>query len=245
MSEPTVPVVARQELGLVGRFIGVITSPRPTMEAVVARPKWLAMAILVTLVTAGLTGWFQSTEVGRQATLDESVRKIEAFGMTVSDQMHEQMRKGIMEPSLARQAFSVAMMVALPAVFWAAIAGMAMVVFGALMGGSGSFKQAFAVVVHSSVISTIGVLVVTPLNYARESLSSATNLAVLLPFLPEGSFLARLFGMVDVFTVWWVAVLAIGVAVAFQKRTRTVAFVLFGIYAVIAIGFAAVMAARS
>ena len=47
------------------------------------------------------------------------------------------------------------------------------------------------------MISALGTLFLTPLNYFRESLSSATNLGVFLPFLPEGSFLARLVGMVD------------------------------------------------
>ena len=46
--------------------------------------------------------WFQSTEVGQQATLDESIRRMQAFGMNVSDQMYEAMRKGIMEPSPTR-----------------------------------------------------------------------------------------------------------------------------------------------
>jgi len=45
--------------------------------------------------------------------------------------------------------------------------------------------------------------------------------------------------------VWWVTSLAIGVAVTYKKKTAGVAMVLFGVYAVIAIGYAAFMAARS
>ncbi|HEY3381638.1 MAG TPA: YIP1 family protein [Vicinamibacterales bacterium] len=244
-ADTTVTVSSVPPKGLVTRLVGVITSPRDTFAAVVAHPQWIGMALLVILVTAGSGAWFQSTEVGKQATLDEAIRQVEAFGMTVSGPMEAEMRKGIMDPSLGRQVFSIAMMAIMPPIVWAVIAGLAMLVFGALMGGKGSFKQAFAVVVHSSAIGVIGALVLTPVNYLRESLTSATNLAVLMPFLPEGSFLARLLGMADIFRIWWVAVLAIGIGMAFQKKTRTVAFVLFGIYAVIAIGFAAFMAARS
>ena len=39
--------------------------------------------------------------------------------------------------------------------------------------------------------------------------------------------------------------LAIGLAVTYKKKTGGVAIVLFGVYAVIAIGYAAFMAARS
>ena len=136
-------------------------------------------------------------------------------------------------------------MVAFPAIIWAVLAGILFLIFGVFTGGSATFKQLFAVVVHSGVVSAVGTLVVTPMNYFRQTLSSATNLGVFLPFLPEGSFFARLAGMVDLFLIWWLTVLAIGVAVTYKKKTGGVAAIVFGIYAVIALGFAAFMAARS
>jgi hypothetical protein len=224
------------------RFIGVLVSPRETFQAVAARPTWLMMALVVILITGGSQMWFQSTEVGRQAALDDAVRRVEAFGMKVNDEMYEGMRKGIMEPNTARVAASAAAMIVIPPVIWAAVAGLLLLIVGALMGGTGTFKQLYAVVVHSSVVSAVGTLILTPVNYQRASMSSATNLAVFFPFLPEGSFLARLLGMADVFTIWWVAVLAIGVAVVSRKKTGTVAGVLCGVYGVIAVAIAAIMA---
>ena len=57
-----------------------------------------------------------------------------------------------------------------------------------------------------------GALFTGPLNYFRGSMSSATNLSVVLPMIDEHSFLGRLLGMIDLFMVWWVVVLAIGLA---------------------------------
>jgi len=37
---------------LLARFIGIITSPRATFEAVVAHPRWLGMLVLTTVVIA-------------------------------------------------------------------------------------------------------------------------------------------------------------------------------------------------
>ncbi len=245
MNESAATTSVVPDKNLVARLIGVITSPRETFEAVAAHPSWLLMAVVVIILTAAPTMWFQSTEIGRQATLDESVRQMQAFGFPVSDQAYDALRKSIMEPTPARMAISAVAMVAMPLIMWAIIAGLAMGIVGVLMSGAGTFKQAFSAVVHSSVIGVIGVFVVTPLNYARESLTSATNLGVLMPFLPDGSFLARLFGMMDLFRLWWLAVLAIGFAVVFKKKTGTMATLVFGIYAVFALGFAAFMAARS
>jgi hypothetical protein len=246
MSDTAATTSVVPDKNLMARFIGVITSPRETFEVVAAHPSWLWMALVVIVLTAAPTMWFQSTEIGRQAALDESVRYMQSFGMNVSDQMYEAIRKSVMEPSMARQVGTLAAMAVMPLAVWALIAGLAMGVVGVLMGGSsGTFKKTFAAVIHSSVIGIIGVWVITPLNYARESMTSATNLAVLLPFLPEGSFLARFLGMMDVFRLWWLFVLAIGFGVVFKKKTSTIGWLIFGIYAVIAVGFAAFMAARS
>ena len=73
--------------------------------------------------------------------------------------------------------------------------------FNAALGGTSTFKQLFAVLVHSSAPTVLQQLFVTPLNYVRESMSSATNLAVFLPMLAEQSFPAKLLGMVDFFMI--------------------------------------------
>ena len=99
-----------------------------------------------------------------------------------------------MEPPPWRVALSAATMVVVPLVIWAVIAGLAVPGVRVSTGGQATFKQVFAVVVHSAVVSAVGTVIMTPVNYFRESLSSATNLGVFLPFLPEGSFLARLAG---------------------------------------------------
>ncbi len=244
MTETTVPAPSAPEKGPGARFFGVLFSPTETFQAVAAKPTWLVIALIVIVLTGGSQLWFQSTEVGRQATLDETIRKTEALGFKVSDQMYEGIRQGIMEPAPWRVALSAVAMVVTPLIMWAAIAGILFLVFAAT-GGQATFKQVFAVVVHSSVVTSVGTLIMTPVNYLRESLSSATNLGVFLPFLPEGSFVARLAGMVDVFLVWWVMVMAIGLAVCYRKKTRGVVTWLFVVYGVIAVAFAAFMAMRS
>src|SRR4029078_10549274 len=102
----------------------------------------------------------------------------------------------------------------------AALAGILFVVFNAIMGGNATFKQVYSVVVHAGAISALGQLFTGPLNYFRETMASATNLSVLLPMLTEGSFLARLAGMIDLFVVWWVFVLAVGISVLYRRRTQ-------------------------
>ena len=222
---------------LVARFIGIITAPRATFESVVAHPRWLGMLVLTTVLVAAGAVLPMTTEEGRQATLDMQVRQMESFGRPVNDEMYAQMQK----QSRFTPYMTGAGVLIMSPIMSLIIAGVLFAVFNAAMGGTASFKQIFAVVVHSGVISALGQMFTGPLNYFRQSMASATNLAVMLPMLEEGSFLARLAGMIDLFLIWWVIVLAIGLAVLNRRKTQPIAMTLFAVYAVIALVAAAVM----
>jgi Yip1-like protein len=109
------------------------------------------------------------------------------------------------------------------------------------MGGEASFKQVLAVVVSAGAVSALGTVFTGPLNYFRGAVGSATNLRVLLPMVDEKSFVGRLLGMADLFVIWWLVVLAIGIAVLYRRRTQPIAIALLGLYAVIALAVAAFM----
>jgi hypothetical protein len=108
-------------------------------------------------------------------------------------------------------------------------------VFNAALGGDATFKQVYAVVAHSGILIAVQQLFTLPLDYARETMSSPTNLAVFLPFLDEGSFFARLLGSIDLFRIWWIVNLAIGMAVLYKRRTAPIATTMLVLYAAIAL----------
>jgi hypothetical protein len=83
----------------------------------------------------------------------------------------------------------------------------------------------------------------TPLAYARETLSSATSLAVFAPFLDDSSFAARALGSVDLFVLWWIVSLAIGLGVLHHRRTGPIATTLIAVYVAIGVVVAAVKTA--
>jgi hypothetical protein len=225
---------------VLARILGVIFSPRATFEHIVADPKWLGALVIILVAMGAISFAFMSTEVGREAVLAKQLDSMEAFGMQITPEVEARLEEG-MDRAKYLSVFN--------GLFWAvllaAIAGILYAVFSAALGGTATFKQAFAVTVYSSVITVVQQLFSTPLAYARGSLDSSTNLAVLLPMLDDTSFLARLLGTIDLFWIWWIVVLAIGLAVLYRRRTQPILMTFFGIYAVIAIGIAAVMASRN
>lgn len=238
----TEPLIQRPPApSLMSRFIGVITSPRQTFEQIVAAPRVGGALALVALIGALTMGGFLSTEVGKQAWLDQQVTATETWtGQPMSDQQYAAQERfskyaGIMG--------AVQMIVSIP-LMALIIGGIMFAIFNALMGGAATFKQVMAVVAHSQFISALAFLVTTPINYAKGAMTGSTSLAVLFPMLDESSFVARLLGMLDLFAIWWLFVLAIGLAVLYRRKTSSVATVLFGIYAVIALGVASFLSSR-
>ena len=115
------------------------------------------------------------------------------------------------------------------------VAAIAWAIFNAALGGDASFRQVFSVVAHSSVVLALQSLFTMPLDYARETLSSPTNLAIFLPFLDETTFPARLLGSIELFVIWWTISLAIGLGVLYRRRTVPIAASMLAVYAVIAL----------
>src|SRR6266545_2188921 len=127
------------------------------------------------------------------------VRQMESFGRTMTDAQYRRMEQFA---GMSKYFGALGQIVTLP-VMALIVAGVAFAVFNAALGGDATFKQVYAVVAHSGVVVAVQQLFVLPLDYARETLSSPTNLTVFLPFLDENSFPARLLGSIDLFVIWW------------------------------------------
>ena len=226
---------------LITRLVGVIFSPKDTFGKIVARPRWVGALAVVTLVVATLSFAFLSTEVGQSAWLDQQVRQTEAFSGQVTEQQITQFES--IAPKVAY--FGGGFTLVLVPIFNLVLSGILLAVFNAILGGSASFKQVAAVLAHSGAVSILQQLFIFPLNYARESMSSATNLGLLVPFLDEGNLVARFLGTIDLFIIWWLLVLAIGLGVLYRRPTAPIFWSFMGVYVVIALVIALVMRGAS
>jgi hypothetical protein len=226
---------------LPARIIGVLTAPRATYADVAARPRWAGIMAFVIVVGAGATFAFLSTEVGKHAMLDQQLRMMESFGVKLNDAAYQKMEQGV---DTARYTGPIFQAIFLP-LLALIVAGLAILVFNAILGGSAAFKQVYAIVAHSGVVITVAGLFGLPLAYVRETMSSSTSLAVFLPFLDESSFAARFLGAIDLFQIWWLVSLAIGLGVLYRRRTGPIAVSLIGVYVTIGLIVAAVKTALS
>jgi len=199
--------------------------------------------LMTFLVTAGCGVVFMQTSVGQQALVDQWERSALAFGRDVDDERYAEL------VAMSEYGSLYALLAALAGgpVLSCAVAGMTFGVFRRLPAAQDgerreprgvSYTQVLAVVAHAGVVLALRPIVAAPFNYARETLASPTTLGQLLPIFDEVSPPARFFGAIDLFVVWWVIVLAMGVALLYRRSTRATVSAFMGVY----LGFAALLA---
>jgi hypothetical protein len=204
------------------------------MAEVVRHPAFITTWAVVLLVVAVCGGLLLSTAVGEQALVDERVRVVEALGGRVDDAEYARLKAS---PPVSVYLTSGGRLLLTPPVTLLVAAGLA--ALARLDGVRVTFVTALAIAVHATVVLALQQVIATPVQYLYESLTSPTNVAGVIRVFDEGSWPARLLGTIDVFGVWWMWLLAVGVAAATGRPARRYAWRLLAVY----VGVAALVAA--
>jgi hypothetical protein len=209
------------------------------MTAVAASPRWIAILAILTVATAGSRVAVFETRVGRLALVDEWERTALAFGQEVDDVRYTQLRE------LSTHAVTYGLGTALlnGPVLTLAVATAVFLLFGAANRKRASFTQVCAVVVCASVPLAMRQIVASVSTDVSESTANATSIGTWWSTLNETSAAARFVGALDLFVIWWVILLAIGIGVLYQRSSRRLAVTFLGAYAGFALVLAGTMAA--
>lgn len=166
------------------------------------------------------------TRVGQLAALDQQVRQLESFGAAINDETYAELRRWVpYRPAIS----AVLILIGWP-VLWVGLAAILKVIGdrtspkrrGREGGAQPTFAQVLTVVVHASSVFAVRSMIAAPVNYARESIGGATSLSILMPAFGESTFPARLLGAVDIFVVWWVVLVAMGLGILYETRAVSV-----------------------
>lgn len=216
------------------RVWGVFRRPRATMDEVARHPAFITPWALVLLAVAVCGGLLLSTEVGRQALVDERVRVTEALGQRVDDAEYARLQAN---PPVSVYLTSGGRLLLTPPV--TIVVALGLLLLARLDGAKVPFVTALAITVHATVILALQQIVATPFHYVQEALTSPTTVAGLLRVFDEGSWPSRLFGTIDVFGLWWMWLMSLGLAAATGQPARRYLVRTLAVY----VGVAAVVAA--
>jgi hypothetical protein len=209
---------------------GVIRRPRATFTAVLQAPSWAAVLLVTTTITFLCAAGFLRTDVGRQALIDQWERTATAFGQTVDDASYARMEQRAADGGIGL-GYAAATALAYGPLLVFAVSG----VLFLLLKPRRSFVELLTIASYSTVILALRHVIATPINYVRESIASPTTLVQFFGMLDEASPIARFLGVMDLFIVWWIVVLAIGVSVLYDRPARRLAVAFTGAYVVLAL----------
>ena len=231
---------------LTARVAGVIRRPRATFSSIAAAPAWPPVLVLTTLIMFGSSAGFLATGIGRQALVDQWERTATAFGQQIDDAQYASMEARAASGMLGLEYAAVTALLNGPVLAF----GLSAVLFALLnrkdsattAAPRASYAQVLSVVCYAGVILALRQLVAAPIDYVRETIASPTSIVQFFTMLDEASPVARFLGVVDLFVLWWLIVLAIGMSVLYGRRTRRLALMFTGAYLAIAMIAALVMA---
>lgn len=229
---------AAPQPGLLSRIGGIVFSPRDTYAAVAAQPRWFGMLVITVLVGAACQYIvFSSPE------LQDNIVDARILAMRQAGGGSEQQLTGLETFVEWMPVTYAAATVILGPAIGAAVSGLLLGVFTMLMGGAATFRQVFAVVTHSGVISALSGLFSAALVLAGVSPSGmrppGATVGVFLPMLEESSFSAVFLDTLNLVLIWWVLSLAIGLGVLYRRRTAPIFASLMTVYVLIALLIAA------
>jgi hypothetical protein len=216
-------------------MIGVLTSPRETFAAIAERPRWLGVLAITLVIAAACQYVILSSPDMQDAMIAQATRN-----PNMTDQQIAATEQFI--PRLAA-VFAGVTLVFGP-VITAIIAGILMLIFSTLMGGAATFKQVYAVVAHSGVVSSLTGLLTAGMILIGAKPTGATppgaNLGIFVPMLEETAFVTQFLSAIDLVLIWWVVTLSIGLSVLYKRRTGGIATTLICLYVLFAlvIGYA-------
>lgn len=227
----TTETAGTKDMGVMGRIVGIFSSPREAFESIEQKPTWVVPFII------GLIVFFVFQFFTLDIQVQDRIAMMEARGMT-GEQLA--MVRSQMEGPAKYAGFIVGPIFML--IVWAILSGIYMFVGNTVMGGESSFKKVFSVIAWSSLIGTVSLLLRTFLVVSKGTNQGVvTSPAILLPTpgMAEGpNALYRLLNQFDLFTIWSMFVTIIGFSVIFKftmKKSATFIIALWIIYVILAV----------
>jgi len=224
------PQQAKQS-GPIGRMIGVIFSPQLTFQNIARKPDWLVPFLLV-IIVAGIMGYLMQPLILQQNRQVQQ-EKLEERGMSQEeiDQVLERSSfiKYIIVPA---GVVATAANLVITALIWLFIGNI-------ILSSETDFKHVFSVSVYRSIIPVLGGLIKLPIILSKESLNVHFSPAIMMSDELKDTFLYKLLASLDLFNIWMIVVLCIGLAAVYKFKVNKVWPVVVILYAIYYLGAAA------
>jgi len=220
---------------LLTRIWLVLTEPGRAFASIAAAPRWVGAALIVLLagvITAEVTMPY-AMEARREAILSSD--------RLTAEQAERALNQFSVDDGLVPRLVTGVFAFIGQGLFMLIVAGVLLFGGNFLLGGDSDFRTVLAVTAHAWLVTVVKSVIVVPLMLAKGSMSVATSLQILLPTEQWTTPLGVLLGATDLFSLWMLALLVIGLAAAYSFSRGKVAALVVTFY-VLATGVSAGLA---
>lgn len=208
------------------RILGVLVAPRSTFQAIATSPGWLGVLAATFVITACVWTAVFETEAGRLALLDRWEATLIAFGQPVDDTRYAVLNTASEQGAL----YAVAAAFATGPLLAFVLSGLLALALRGRSVANVSYNQVLSVVAYAGVVLALREVIGALVTYVRGSLGSPVTLRTLLSGLDESSPITRFASGIDVFVLWWIVVLAVGMSALYRRPARPLAGLFLGGY---------------
>jgi hypothetical protein len=210
-------------MSLPAKIIGVFLDPRRTFSSLDHKPDFI-LPLLIVMVAAFLFT-FIIWPIAQQFSLE----KMEQSGLSI-----EQIERAMKYARIAG-IVSQPLMVLISSLL---IAAVLLFAGNIIMGAEANYKRTLSVYCYSSLIGVIGFALKSLLILKKNSLEVYISPAALFPITLKDTVFFKIAAIFDVFAIWQVIIIAIGMSAIFKakfQKALTVVGVLYLLYAAVAI----------
>ncbi len=214
----------------VGRAIRVLFSPSQVYGELEKRPEWLAPLLICVLIAVLSSAILIPSVIGPQ-----QVEQLEQRGLT-----EEQMEAARPWVEGNRILVMGIVMAAIGTPIVLLIAGLVLhLVCAVILGGQANFVRTFSVITFAWMVSLPESIIKVPISLATKTAEVQTSLALLMTRDASAGFWHRFLysflNHVDIFTVWRILLVGLGVSVMFRFSRQKSYYAVVGLWLVVAV----------
>lgn len=206
---------------LFSRIINVFFAPTATFKAVKIKPAWLVPAIIYAVLAVAMAHLIKpvAMDVQKEKTIEQLMNR----GMD-QEQAEELATKNL---GIGQKLMYPMTLIGTFIAFFV-LAGVWLFISNIVLGGQAKYAQLLGVVVYKSFIDLLGGYIKVPIILSKQSIDVHFSIAMFLQ-KSEG-FLYKFLSKIEVFNIWGIAVLCIGIAVMSNREVKRVVPWVVGVY---------------
>ncbi|MCK5032365.1 MAG: YIP1 family protein [Calditrichia bacterium] len=223
----TIDTNQNKKLPLFQKLILIITNPGKVFENLALHPDWLLPTILIIVLAIGSS--FLVYDIQLEAQKERFLK---------NDKIPDDRKELIMErfdeakDSPTRMVQPTIAIIVITFISFAAVAGIFLLVGNFMFGGKAKYIQLLAVYAWGYMVAIPETLVKIPMMLTKNSIHVYTSLAVLFDPAESETVLFKIANAVDLFSIWRIALWAIGLGVVYKFSKEKSNYIVIGLYVI-------------